>query len=181
MLGWRAVASLIVLLLLGDAVLKAQVGKPEPPKFVTPLARLQAARTVFVRQDRGSEVPFNVIESAMEGWGRYTLVSSPEKADLIVEVSAPQESAASISSSVSSDSSTGQSKTTSTKDLMVLHVKLTVLDARNNVPLWTATERPKGGFKQKAREDNLIESSLKVFRQFRSRVEPENDTQPAPR
>jgi hypothetical protein len=162
--------------------INAQETKTEPPKFTTPLARLQAAKSVYLRQIGGNDVPFNVIESAMEGWGRYTLVNAAEKADLIMEVNAPQESAASISSSVSSDSAGGKSTTTSTKDLAVLQIKVSVLDARNGVTLWTATERPKGGFKQRAREENLIESSLKLFRQFRDRVEPQNaESQPSSR
>jgi hypothetical protein len=169
---------LIAFFLLNCLSLTAQEPKPEPPKFTTPLARLQAGKTIFLKSTGGNEIPFNVIESAMEGWGHYTVVNELEQADLIMEVSAPQESAASISSSVSSDSASGKTTTSSTKDLTVLQIKLTVLDARNKVPLWTATERPKGGFKQKAREDNLIESSLKLFRQFRDRVEPQNVAAP---
>lgn len=166
--------------MLWPAVASPQEPKPEPPKFTTPTARLTAAKTVYMRQGEGSDIPFNVIESGIEGWGRYTLVPSPEKADLIVDVSAPEDSAAGISSSVTTDSGASNKSTTkSSRDLNVVHIKLTVLDARNNVPLWSAIERPKGGFKQKAREDNLVESSVKLLRQFRARVEPENE-KPAP-
>lgn len=167
-------AGILVALIAVACSAVAQQPKTEPPKFIPPLARLQAAKTVYLKNAGGNEVPYNVIESAIEGWGRYTFADSPDKADLIVEVSAPQESGASVSSTVTSDSPGGKSTTTSTKDLSVISIKMSVLDAHNKVMLWSGTERPKGGFKQKAREDNLIESSLKLFRQFRARVEPES-------
>ena len=48
------------------------------PAYLSPSARLAAAKTVFMKNNGGSEVPFNVISGGMEGWARFILVDSPE-------------------------------------------------------------------------------------------------------
>lgn len=168
---------LLLFLLLGSAFTFSQDQKPtstEAPKFVPPSVRLKEAKAVYMKNGGGSEIPFNVIESGMEGWGRYTLVDSPEKADLIVEVASPMEdTGVSVTSKTSTESGHMEKTTKSTRDLTVGQIKLTVFDARNRVPLWSATEKPKGAFKQKNREDNLVESAQKLVRKFRERVEPQ--------
>src|SRR5690348_15447825 len=42
--------------------------------LMTPEARLTAARTVVVLRTRGGDIPYDVIRTTVEGWGRYTLV-----------------------------------------------------------------------------------------------------------
>ena len=122
----------------------------------------------------GSEIPFNVIEGGIEGWGRYTLADSPEKADLIVEVTAPsEESGVSVTSKTTTETGRAQQSTTSSRELGTGPIKLVVYDARNHVPLWSASENPKGAFKQKNREDNLVEAAQKLVHQLRERVEPQ--------
>src|SRR5690242_1135348 len=81
-----------------------------PAQKTTPIAvsraqRLSAAKTVFVKKVEGSEIPVNVIANALEGWGRYTLVNSPEKADLLIEITAPQQEPSSVTINGSSTSS----------------------------------------------------------------------------
>jgi hypothetical protein len=144
------------------------------PVFVPPSVRLKQAKSVFMKNGGGSDIPFSVIESGVEGWGKYTLVDSAEKADLIVEVTSPTEdTGVSVTSRTTTDErGREQQSTTSSKELTVEQIKLVVYDAKNKVPLWSATEKPKGGFKQKTREDNLVEASQKLVREFRERVEP---------
>jgi hypothetical protein len=153
---------------------QSQSTSPAPKKFVPPSVRLKQAKTVYVKNGGGSDIPFNVIDSGIEGWARYTRVDDPAKADLIIEVTAPvEDSGVSVTSKSSSDNGRMEQSTKSTRELNFGAVKLTVYDARNNVPLWSATDQPKSGFKQKKRDDNLVESAQKLLRQFRERVEPE--------
>jgi hypothetical protein len=151
--------------------------KPEPRKFVTPTQRLQAAKSVFLKHD-GSELPFDVIQGAFESWGRYIIVDSEEKADLIVDVSAPIESTgASTQTNVSIDNNRGQQKETKTSSHQlsdVTMIKVTVSDPRTKVALWSGIERPKNAWKEKNRQDSQVESARKLFTAFHDRVEPQD-------
>jgi hypothetical protein len=169
---------LLVVVLLACLPAVAQEQKPELPKkppVMSPTARLAAAKTAYVKTAGGSKIPYNVITSGLEGWGRYTLVEDPAQADLVVEVSAPDEgSGVSISSSTTRNSVTGkpEESTKTTRNLSTDPIRMVVRDARNKVTLWTATEQPKGAMRQKAREDNLVEAAQRLVTKFRERVEP---------
>lgn len=178
-----ATAKLLVLVVLlglctGMTVAQNQTPSPapgkKPPAFVPPSVRLQQAKTVFIQNAGGSDIPFNVIEGGIEGWGRYTVAESAENADLIVEVtSPPEETGVSVTSKTTTGAGPSQQSTTSSKELGSGPIKLVVYDARNHVPLWSATEQPKGAFKQKNREDKLVEAAQKLVHMFRERVEPQ--------
>lgn len=156
-----------------------QDAQPEAKKFLSPQARMAAARTVYLRNTGGTDVPFNIIQAGFESWPRYAIVDSPEKADLLVEVLAPEESSGSSVSSKTSTSKNGQpaeSTTTEKQFSSISVIKLTVLDAKTKVILFNATERPKGAWKEKNRTENQIESAQKLFATFRKLVEPEATT-----
>ena len=92
----RCVAPLVAVVLI-SGILLAQEKKPQAapeqknPTYVSPSARLAAAKTVFVKNNGGSEIPFNVISGGLEGWGRLLLVDSPGQADIIIEVTSPDD------------------------------------------------------------------------------------------
>lgn len=164
-------------LLIGIA--SAQEANPPMPKKnppVMPTSRLAAARTAFVKNAGGSSIPFNVISTSMEGWGRYQLVDSPEKADLILEVSTSSSGEGGVSVSSSTDSgygaSTPGSKTTTTKELSTGPIRLSVIDGKSKSVLWTATEQPKYAMRKKQQEDNIVDAAEKLFSKFHDRVEP---------
>ncbi len=154
----------------------AQVQEQKKPVPMSPTARLNAAKTVFVKNGGGNEIPYNVISSAVEGWGRFLPVDAPEKADIIIEVTAPEEnSGMSVSSSTTRSAPAGkqnESSVTSTRNLTVTQIKLLVYDGKSKIPLWSGTEQPKSGMKQKTREDHLVEAAQRLFTRFHDRVEP---------
>ena len=153
------------------------------PQKTTPIAvtraqRLNAAKTVFIKKVEGSEIPVDVMTSHFEGWGRYTLVSTPDKADLLVEITSPPEQPSSVTINGSrTNPLTGLGDTTSstTRNISNVPIRMSVLDAKTRLPLWTATEQPRHALKQKAREDNLVEATQSLFSKFHAVVEP---TQP---
>src|SRR4051794_24534264 len=52
---------------------------------ISPTARLTAAKTIYIKKVNGSnDIPFNVISNSFDGWAKYMVIASPEKADLIV-------------------------------------------------------------------------------------------------
>jgi hypothetical protein len=147
---------------------------PAKPASISASARLAAARTVFLKKAGGSDIPFNVITSDIEGWGRFTLVDSAETADLVVEVLSPEENGSvTIANSygVAPGSTQPESSTSTSRELPGSDVKLTVYDPRSKVPLWSGHEKAKPAMKQKVREDNLVQAAERLFAAFRQRVE----------
>jgi hypothetical protein len=160
----------------------AQEQPPEPKKYLSPQVRMAAAKNVYLRNAGGSDVPFNVIQAGIESWPRYTIVNSPEKADLIIEVLAPEESTGSaVTSKSSNDSKSGkQAPSASTvPDVPAIQIiKLTVLDAKTKVALFSATEKPKDAWKEKVRTESRIECAQKLLAVLRNRVEPPETAAP---
>jgi hypothetical protein len=145
---------------------------------MNPLVRLASAKSIFLKSGGGSEIPYNVISSSMENWGRYTIVNSPDKADLIMEVTSPSEtggSGVSVSSSTkSSPYGRPEESTSSSRDVSQGGgtIRLVVYDARSKAALWSATEQSKSAMRQKARSDNLVGAAEKLFTKFHDRIEP---------
>lgn len=146
---------------------------PNNPALVSPAARLAAAKTAVVQNAGGSEIPFNVISSGLEGWGRFRLVESRSQADVIIEVTSPEEESSSVSTKTRvGPSGRTEDSTTTTRDLSNGAIKLVVLDGKTHIPLWSASERPKGGFRQRTRSDHLVEAASRLVTKLRERLDP---------
>ena len=98
----------------------------------------------------------------------------PEKADLIIEIASSGDSGVQVTSSSKVSPETGhEEKSSSTrKDISPTDVKMTVIDARNKRGLWTATESVKFAMKEKAKENNLVETAERLASKFHDRLEP---------
>jgi hypothetical protein len=144
------------------------------PLIETPSMRLAAAKNIFIYRTRGSRIPLEVISSTLEGWGRFTLVSAPDKADLLIEISSTGDSGIQVSSSsnVSAESGKEEKSTSSRKDISPTDVKMTVFDVRNKRALWSATESVKFAMKEKAKQNNLVEAAERLASKFHERLEP---------
>lgn len=151
----------------------APMPKKNPP--VMPTSRLAAARTAYIKNAGGSAIPYNVISSSMEDWGRFTMVDSADKADIIVEVSSPSGgSGVSVSSKTDASPRTGQpeSSTSTTREIGSGPVRMTVIDGKSKSVLWVSSEQPKFAMRKKSQEDNLVEAAETLFTKFHDRVEP---------
>jgi hypothetical protein len=150
---------------------------PEPPKpsALSPHARLMSARSIYI-EHAGGRLPNDVIGDAFQGWGRYIVVPEPAQADLIISINAPvSDAGVSVSGGDGRHGSpTGGSRVISSSN--VIQIRLTILDAHDRVVLWGGSEQPKSSLKEKQREDNIVDASLRLFRRFRDTIEPE----PAP-
>ena len=152
----------------------AQQPPEKKPLIETPSMRLAAAKNVFITRTHGSRIPLDVIKSTLEGWGRFTFVETPEKADLIIEISSSGDSGVQVSSSSKVSPETGQEEKSNTtrKDISPTAVKMTVFDSRNKRGLWTATESVKFAMKEKGKENNLVDASERLASKFHERLEP---------
>jgi hypothetical protein len=157
----RRTARFAMALLLLCASAPAQQPAESPP--VSPHARLLAARSVYIEHS-GGRIPYDVIGDAFQGWGRYTVVRDPAAADLIVSIRGGlSDSGLSVSG--------GPPRGVASAD--VSGIRLLILDAHDRAVLWSAAEQPKSSLKEKKREDNEVEASLRLFRRFRNSIEPE--------
>jgi hypothetical protein len=167
------IASFLVLILSGLSA-RAQQPPEKKPLIETPSMRLAAAKTAFITRIHGSRIPLDVISSTIEGWERFTFVETPEKADLIIEISSTGDSGVQVSSSSQVTPEMGhEEKSSSTrKDISPTDVKMTVFDSRNKRPLWAATESVKFAMKEKGKENNLVDASERLASKFHQRLEP---------
>jgi hypothetical protein len=153
----------------------AQDQPTEPKKYMSPQARMAAAKTVYLRNGGGTDVPFNVIQAGIESWPHYVVVNSPEKADLIIEVISPEEvsKSSSVGAKVDTKGGSAAPSSSASPDFAAPQIiKLTVTDAKTKVVLYSVTERPKNAWKEKARTDSQIECAQKLLALLHNRVEP---------
>ena len=173
--AWFLLMIGFLILVLGALFAGAQQPPTEKkPLIETPSMRLAAAKNVFITRTHGSRIPLDVIRSTMEGWERFTFVETPEKADLIIEISSTGDSGVQVSSSSKVSAETGhEEKSSSTrKDISPTEVKMTVFDSRNKRGLWSATESVKFAMKEKGKENNLVDAAERLASKFHDRLEP---------
>jgi hypothetical protein len=165
------IASRRLVRLAASLLLCTSISAQEPPKppVISAQARLVTARRIFI-EHAGARLPNDVIGDAFHGWGRYQLVGGPGEADLIVSISAPtSDSGVSVGSGGPGSGRHG----TMVASTDVTQIRLLILDAHDRVVLWSGHEQPKSSMKEKQREDNVVDASLRLFRRFRNAVEPE--------
>ena len=165
--------TVLILLVSGISAFSQQRAEKKP-LIETPSMRLAAAKSVFISRIHGSRIPLDVIRSTMEGWERFSFVETPDKADLIIEISSTGDSGVQVSSSSKVSPETGQEeKSNSTrKDISPTDIRMAVFDSRNKRPLWAATETVKFAMKEKGKENNLVDAAERLASKFHQRLEP---------
>lgn len=172
--------TLLFLLLATGLMAAIQQEQKEPQKpdektaAAPPLsasARLAAAKTAFLKKTgNGDNAAYDVVSSTLEGWGRFTLVNSPDKADIVVEIFSMSENEGGITASAGGGESRGREK--AIQQSTASQIKLTVYDSKTRVPLWIAMEHPKGAMKKTDRENNEVEAAERLIQKFHDAVEP---------
>ena len=146
--------------------------------LISPQARLMAARNAYLSNAGGNDIAFNVISGAVEGWGRYILVDSAEKADIVIEITAPQDEKKNTDEenkthvSGGSGGRGGPTRPDPGKVPGDPRIKMVVRDAKTKAVLWAQSEAPKDSFRDKKRNDNFVQVAQHLFEQFHNRVEP---------
>lgn len=140
-----------------------------PAPSLAPAARLTAAKTALLKKTgSGSNIAYDVVSSTLDGWGRFQLVNAADKADVIIEIYSVEESGGGVSASAG-DGGRGRGRSAS---VVAALMRLTVYDAKNHVPLWTATEHPKGAMRKVDRENNEVEAAQALIVKFHDYLEP---------
>lgn len=167
---------LIASLACASPIAFAQASAPpeKKPAVETPESRLLSAKKILVIHASGNTIPYDVIKSTLEGWIRFTTVNSPDKADLLVEVSTTGNDDIRVSSSDGPSMMTGRPERSSStsKEVSNSEVTMTVYDAKTKRVLWTASRTAKYAMKQTTRENNLVDAAEKLASKFHDRLEP---------
>jgi hypothetical protein len=148
---------------------------PKKPPAEAPAEVLTKAKTVIVVYARGNTIPFDVIESTLEGWVRFTTVHVMDKADLIVEVGTTggnSDTRVTASDEPSMLAGRHERSSSTSKDLSNTEITMTVYEPKTRRILWTAKETAKSALKQTARENNLVEAAERLASKFHDQLEP---------
>lgn len=177
MIRSRNLGPFLLFLILAALSWGQEAAKPPAKPLMSPMARLKEAKTAFIKNVDGSSIGYDTVNSTLDGWGRYKLVDSSDKADLLIEVTSPDEGGGGVSVSSSNGTSRTGSYEQSTSSSRELSsgggtMRLVVRDAKTKLTLWGASEPVKGAMKKNARENNLVEAAQKLVSKFRDRVEP---------
>jgi len=170
----RPLRNAVFLILAAMMYLPSGAQEQKAPGPITPSARLAAAKTAFLKGAVSSSIPYDVVESSLEGWGRFTLVDSPAQADIVVEITSLGPGGAGISGPTVSASNRGHvGPSAGSQQEFISQLRLAVYDAKTKILLWSAMESVKSGWhKKKTYEDNLIEASGRLVSRLREQIEP---------
>jgi hypothetical protein len=102
--------------------------------------------TVF---NGGPDRPYNEFYSAMKGWGRYALVSSPADADLVFEVS-------------------WTLSDTGLKLPVLGQLRMVVIDPKTRITVWNFTEYVRGAILQGNRDKNFSQAMSTIMARLKS-------------
>ncbi|HEU5453365.1 MAG TPA: hypothetical protein VFU76_15325 [Terriglobales bacterium] len=188
----RNLLRIVILALLSCALVGAAFAQEEPeekPKTisVSPRVRLQAARTMYLKNLGGDDIPFTLATNAMTGW-RYIVVDDPGKADLIMEISAPDDpdkdkdkdkGDTGVRAGYNGRNIVGgnQPQSTRSSGVPTSDVKMVVRDSHTRAVLWAGTEQAKEAFRRNKQDENLESAAQKLIQRFEKAVDPETAKQ----
>ena len=126
---------------------------PETPAAPIP-TQILTGKKVFISNSESPvdsilEAPnltYNNFYAQMKSWGKYELVPSPTDADLVFEIGSVV-----LNGQVRSGNSSS-----------ILQVRLTVLDLKTHVVLWTFTEQVEGWVRQSTGRKNFEQAMTKL-------------------
>lgn len=153
---------------------QSETGKPAA---VTPTVRLQAAKTVYLKSGGGSDMPFDAISMLFNEWPRFAMVNDPAKADLIVEVTSPDDGkkkdkdSGGFTASAQGQQVAGHhadEPPTSTRNDVLMAVR----DAKTQALLWSGTEKPTSVEKGMSKADKFAAAGTRLMSRFKEKIEP---------
>jgi hypothetical protein len=165
----------ITLLIICSHAFAKDKKSPVPP---APLPKqIISSKTVFIAKGPGSdpylkggaELAFDTFYADVKEWGKYRIVSSPEEADLVLELSYSSQQVGTHVWSAT-NTYTGSTQVYSSPN-MDPRVSLNVYDRKTGFVLWSAAEARDAARRQKNREKNLVNAVHEMVTNLRSRVE----------
>lgn len=159
--------------LLSIAMLMAIiVAAQQPPRLSQNFSeRLAFGKSMYVKNEHGGHIAFDVISTDLQNWARFTVVEAPDKADLIAEVTSYESGTVNFGGNTPAPYDRS-AQSGARKDLSASSVTLKISEAKSKRDLWTGTEKIKSAFKKKTEQDNVVAAAEKLFLRFHDAVEP---------
>jgi hypothetical protein len=135
-------------------------------------AVLSSAHKVFLANGGGNDLAFDAFYSGMKKWGQYQIVDSIDDAELVVQVtSVIQPVDWDTWSNVSkSDVAFTKSDTTYRAVPSLIQLRLSVIDARRNLPVWATVDFVKPAMLEGNIQKETILSADRLVDSLKSRV-----------
>jgi hypothetical protein len=172
--------AIVLLVLLAVPFAVAQQPEPQDtgkPLAVTPTVRLAAAKKVYLKNGGGSDTPFDVISMSFSEWSRFTMVDDPAQADLVVEVTSPDDGkkkdkegggfTASAQGKQVGGHRDAEPPTSKRSDVL-----MAVRDAKTKATLWSGTEKPNSVEKGMSKDEKFAAAGTRLMSRFREKIEP---------
>lgn len=157
-----AVLVLALLMPLGALASKRKLPPPAPlPSQVT------QAKTVFLTNGGGSELAFDAFYQAFKQWGKYEIVGSPDKADLVITLQYWVEKNGSRTVPVT-NTYTGRTTYYSHENVDP-QLKMTVLDAKTKEELWSMIDHRRLARLESNREKETVNSAVRLVDELKAR------------
>lgn len=142
-------------------------------KKTIPLAPLPeaitTAKTVFISNGGGDDV-YDAFYAVMKAWNRFVLVGSPDKADLLFQISYVVEDKGTKVIS-RTDTYTGQTHIQNIKQIDP-QVILSIVDAKTKDLLWQTSVHRKLAIMEHNRDKNTMRAAQELADGLRLRLEP---------
>jgi hypothetical protein len=140
--------------------------KKEIPPAPLP-SQITQAKTVFLVNGGGSEVAYDAFYQEMKLWGKYSIVGSPETADLIITIQYWTEHNGSSGMPVY-NSYTKQTTYYSSENIDP-QLKLTIVDAKSKAELWSSIDHRKLVRMSHNRDKEIVNSATRLVDELKAR------------
>ena len=120
------------------------------------------ASTIFILNVGGSDSTYDEFYTKMKDWGRYELVDSPEKAQLVFEIS--------YGSQGEGPQVYTNPANLRTYSYTINRIKLAVVDPVTKKAIWTTIQTPEGARLEKNREKNLVRAVSQLVETLKKRI-----------
>lgn len=162
----KAIASIVAICFL---TLSPAWGAEKRAVVQAPLpAEVLHAKKVFLLKGEGLDAALDDVYAALKDWGRFEIVDSPDKAELVFQISLIIHDSGPI---VTSNTNFYTGKTTNSTDRVITaDLNLVILSSPSKAVLWQTTVHPRGAFRQKTADKNLMDSASQLVKGLRERI-----------
>jgi hypothetical protein len=160
-------AILVLLLICSLPLSIVAKSRKDVPLAPLPSSILQAKK-VFLTNGGGSNLAYDAFFAAMQKWGRYEIVGSPEAADVVIEFAYRVEDHGTRVWSAT-NTYTGETNVHS-RELIDPQLVLTIYDSKTRQSLWSTTDHRRLARREKNREKETINSAERLVEMLQGRI-----------
>ncbi len=161
----KKVVAVAVFVLIASLPAFARKHKLPPP---APLpSQVTEAKTVFLVNGGGSDLAFDAFYQEFKAWGKYQLVGSPEKADLVITLEYDVQKNG--TSEVPVYNSYTRQTTYYSRENVDPQLRMSISDAKTKAELWSAVDHRRLARLESNREKETVKSAVRLVDDLKER------------